>query len=526
MYLHFFYEVITMKKAKLYLAKKILCFLLVGCITSTSIFLSYGNTLVVYADDSSIDNIIRSVVSAVMIVVGVGGAITTGGVTVGHVVSALMGLWAEYDNITDYIIDNGDGTYTVKDELVQAVLQAIQDVENSTFDSTDIESMWNGLMYEYSYNWHINCRNTDSNNIVDLFCSSSEFLDTPIAGYLYNSNFSSLDDDEQIYKWTQQSLGWYYYSASVIDSHSIRYNRTVYENCVYSSLTTGYGPISSCTLYDNIYSVAPTMTNTEFLSYHYGFNFPIFATYEEMQDYFESGGDGYENALNYNQEFFEYSSKYDGTYSGGDFRVLASTLSGLDAKITDVNSRLDDIDEQVKELQEYLNEIKEESGEDEETEGSSWLEKIYNTLVKIYKKICSIRRWVIADTVIDGADLLFDILTEIGEMVVDLIVEPAVAFAYLASEISTLGSFLSKKFPFCIPWDVAFLLDFLKAEPKTPEFTLPLKIETYGIDEEIKISLEQFEIVSKISRIFLTLVFCRGLLDLSMKVVTVKQKEG
>ena len=509
-----------MKKAKLYLAKKILCFLLVGCITSTSIFLSYGNTLTVKAESDYFETseLVRVVTSLCLVLYGVGGALQSGGLTVQTALTSLISIWGSVDAIAGMISDNGDGTYTVSDELLQSMQQVIQDVENSTFDSTDIMNMWRG---SYNYTGTLYIGRDIYGNFQEDVLKISDFCETPVAGYLYTRSNSYVDDNGVAVETTDEDIIFGTVSNGGVYPESLTYVCSSYLDGEFSSTHTS--STSSHTIRAT-YSDSNGVSSDSYENM-YCFNFPMFSSYESFENYMLTGT-GYENALNYNKQYFDYSSYYNGTYSGGNFRVLSSTLSGLDAKITDVNSRLDDIDEQVKELQEYLNEIEEESGEDEEVEGSTWLEKIYNTLVKIYKKICSIRRWVIADTVIDGADLLFDILTEIGEMVVDLIVEPAVAFAYLASEISTLGSFLSKKFPFCIPWDVAFLLDFLKAEPKTPEFTLPLKIETYGIDEEIKISLEQFEIVSKISRIFLTLVFCRGLLDLSMKVVTVKQKEG
>ena len=241
---------------------------------------------------------------------------------------------------------------------------------------------------------------------------------------------------------------------------------------------------------------------------------PIFDSYIDMQRAIRD--DDLTEALN-----FSTVNAFASGYSGKDVTLSAEALNAIRDILNDTSR---DIQEKIDDIVSIIGgKIDDTNIGIEKTNG--WLEKIYDILKKIYSKIKSIRRWVIADTVIDGADLIVNFLTEIGEFIVDLLKEPVSAIGSIASKVSTLGSYLSKKFPFCIPWDVAFLLDFLKAEPKTPEFTLPLKIETYGIDEEIKISLEDFEIVSKISRLFLTLIFCRGLLDLSFKIVMVKQKE-
>ena len=136
-----------MKKAKQYLLKRILCFLLVGCITSTSVFLSYENTIIVQADDSVVDNIIRSAVSVILITIGVGGAIQSGGMSMQYAVSAVLGIWNEVDNISSYISDNGDGTYTIKQELIQSVGDIVREHEENSFSDSDVEKMFSGASY-------------------------------------------------------------------------------------------------------------------------------------------------------------------------------------------------------------------------------------------------------------------------------------------------------------------------------------------------------------------------------------------
>lgn len=92
--------------------------------------------------------------------------------------------------------------------------------------------------------------------------------------------------------------------------------------------------------------------------------------------------------------------------------------------------------------------------------------------------------------------------------------------------VGDMGSVFTKvtdklkcKFPFSIPWDIFFLLAFLADTPEVPKYEIPFKLENYGIDEVLVIDFEQFSVVSKISRMLLTILYMVALMNLTIKVL-------
>lgn len=125
---------------------------------------------------------------------------------------------------------------------------------------------------------------------------------------------------------------------------------------------------------------------------------------------------------------------------------------------------------------------------------------------------------------------------------------------------------LRNKFPFCIPWDLYYLLNFLSGlsddsgistysddhggggfsrdptegsgtgggghsrEPVekkngAPVFRLPIVIERYGIEEYIIVDLSPFDALSKISRLLFTLMFVYTLINWTVKIVSVRKDD-
>ncbi len=118
-----------------------------------------------------------------------------------------------------------------------------------------------------------------------------------------------------------------------------------------------------------------------------------------------------------------------------------------------------------------------------------------------------------------------DFLTGLGDM----------AFDEAQDEISDLvGSLLEvfsgcldlikTRFPFSIPWDIVAIMAVLSAEPEAPVFNIPVVLDRYGIDTAIVIDFSQFDIVSKISRAFLTLIWGMYLMNYTIKFTDVKSK--
>ncbi len=82
------------------------------------------------------------------------------------------------------------------------------------------------------------------------------------------------------------------------------------------------------------------------------------------------------------------------------------------------------------------------------------------------------------------------------------------------------------KFPFSIPWDIKYLFDKLSSQGREPpRWVLPFVIESIGLKGELVIDLKNFEPVSKISRLFLTLLFCLGLINMTIKIVGMRKEE-
>ncbi len=121
----------------------------------------------------------------------------------------------------------------------------------------------------------------------------------------------------------------------------------------------------------------------------------------------------------------------------------------------------------------------------------------------------------------------------------------------ISDSIGDLNIDLKDKFPFCIPWDLYYLLTFLSnlsddsgisiysgdhgggghsrepVEKKNgaPVFRLPIVIERYKIEEYIIIDMSPFEPLSKISRLLFTLMFVYTLVNWTVKIVSVRKDD-
>ena len=109
-----------------------------------------------------------------------------------------------------------------------------------------------------------------------------------------------------------------------------------------------------------------------------------------------------------------------------------------------------------------------------------------------------------ADTVTDLMDMTLD---EVGDYV-----------GNVYDMVDEVTDSLSDKFPFSVPWDIAALLGLFAAEPETPVFDIPFKIERLGVDYTFHVDLTDFENVSKICRAVLTCIFIAGLTYLTIRL--------
>lgn len=143
------------------------------------------------------------------------------------------------------------------------------------------------------------------------------------------------------------------------------------------------------------------------------------------------------------------------------------------------------------------------------SETNSILNKILEEIKKIH------------DTPIDVGDstIFNEWNTDIKNMILNPDININTTVGNMKDSFSDTVNMLKKKFPFSIPWDVYFLLSFLADTPETPVYEIPFKLENYGIDEVLVIDMERFSVVSKISRMLLTLLYMVALMQLTIKVL-------
>lgn len=93
-------------------------------------------------------------------------------------------------------------------------------------------------------------------------------------------------------------------------------------------------------------------------------------------------------------------------------------------------------------------------------------------------------------------------------------------FDAFKSRSSDTANKAKDKFPTSIPWDVAMILNAMSAEPEQLKFTLPIKVQSFGIDEAITIDLssEEWEKLAKTCRYLLSITFILFLIQLTRKL--------
>lgn len=77
---------------------------------------------------------------------------------------------------------------------------------------------------------------------------------------------------------------------------------------------------------------------------------------------------------------------------------------------------------------------------------------------------------------------------------------------------------LKTKFPTCIPWDVINVYNVLVADPAPPVFSVPVVVESAGIDEELTIDLSIYDPVFKVCRTLLTILFALFLMKFTVSL--------
>lgn len=491
-----------MKSVKKRIIAFMLCFMIVG----SNVFFSYENALVVQAQDEyDLWDAINDILGIALVTVGIYTVVSTGGVTAPAVLEIGAGLVSSgirADNIYDYIVNNGDGTYTMSEEFIDKVLAEVQRIEEEGFTAEDVVNQSSGMSYDAKVTGVSNCTHGCK---LGTSCSAVFTMSVLVVGrsaVCFNPVSPLGNGERNVSLW--------------------------YNNCNSScGSPTHISWACGASTYNN--------SAIAFYAKNCGSNVPVFADQDAVSNYVKTG-QGYKNALNYHEKPpFQYGSNYSPTYTGGAVRFSRGVLDGIVDKINEVDQKVDDIDQKLDELNDYIRNgggaVDDDPYDDTETTTSTdgWLKKIYNKLVDIFKQIKSIRRWTIAGTIIDAADAIADWLSLIHDILEDVDNGAESAVATLSSALDDATGLLKKKFPFSVPWDILFVVTFFAAEPETPHFEMPIQMELPGlgiaVDYTFVLDFSEYEYLSKISRAVLSMTYAVGLLKLTAGVTSTKKEE-
>ena len=555
-----------MRAKKLSLLKRILALFCCTVLLSSSVFSSYSITVYAADDDYDLKDCVEDILGIVLLVGGIISIPASGGLTALGAVGIAQGLLQGSDsvvNIYNYVTDNGDGTYTIDPTFIQAAMDAAEQLEEQGFTDFDVQQQGEG--YFQIYKWTVT--NTFTQNFngtvypgrCHVYNRSCE-LAARVAGFNEVLSGSSSDGIpytnyyHNVYQYKSGSVS--FVAAPGKYSYNTFNGEQVVTNC-------------SASLSDSLFLDG---VNRYGGSSSFGGNFPIFSTRDAMNDYLRSGS-GYKDAINYRaQPIFRRHSSYTPIYSGGSVTISRTVIDNINNTITEVDSResLTD-DEKIEILQQYIFTGKLEGGtvggntdyEDNKdlpagsdlTDTNSWLKKIYlkvcqifdrmNTAVgdagsaamariqeqldEIVEQLKKIKRWTAVDTVIDGVDAIADWLDLILGVLKDAKEGAGSAVAAIAGSLGDSVDSMSGKFPFSIPWDILFFVSVLSAEPQVPYFEIPFNIELSALDITIDYTMEldfsQFQWLSDLSRLLLSMTYAVGLMKMTFNVTTMGKEE-
>lgn len=520
-----------MKKKKLAILKRIFIFFCITLLLSTNIFLSYNTAVHAADDDYDLLDAADDLLNIICVIGGLLFVPQTGGLSVAASIKGVIGLRDSFENLYDYVTDNGDGTYTIDAGFIQSVLDAAEELEARGFTDKDITKQKNG---RYTLHYAVT-----SNTYRDNYVEGAVFLGNisvnglsacmvepySTGGYLFNIQYA-------------------YSSTHLVEYEIIK--------CA-SGNTKQRG-------------------NSAIFGESYGANVPIFSDLEALQNYL-STGTGYKNAENYRPTpLFRRHSSYTPTYTGGSVTVNRTVINNIASKISEVDAddSLSD-DQKIEILQQWIrsgvmpptptppgssdpdyDDNKDLPSGTDLTDTNSWLKKIYLKVCQIYAKMKAaveeaedvaltkiqesldeiivqlkkIKHWAAVDTVIDGVDAVADWL----DLIYDVLKNGAgSAVTALSSALQDSADLMSQKFPFSIPWDILFFVSVLSAEPETPHFEIPFNFEYPALDLSVDYTMEldftPLQWLSDLSRLLLSMTYAVGLMKKTLEIVSAN-KEG
>ncbi len=526
-----------MGNMKSFFLKRISVFLLCTLLLSSTVFLSYGNTLIVKAVDQS-----DLVTDAALVALSSIGLILTGPTLTGVITVLGPLMLAEGKDVYDYVTDNGDGTTTISEDFVQLVLQAYGQYKDENvemfdgamqpgtdgyyhFDSVTVSNYWEP-MSDLNYTAVI----TDINTIYP--CAILVYSNRPCK--VHGSTATIMRAYYVFYIESEDK----FYTTTVLDSGSVEDGEEVYltdfGQALQQSLFLGTphyirkftdsGKTDSGNTFGLLVGASGGLPKTAGVQVSSS-SIPVYHNLLSLKEGLRTGD--FSAAYNYGKVSGFESSKYTGSYAGGDITVTNEKLDGVLDKLTEIDETGKNIDDKLKDLLDWLG-IGDGNGDI--TGGSgSWYDKVLLYLDKILKQLKSIKRWTIIDTVIDGVDAIADWIDLIHDILSDVDNGMESAVATLSSALDDATGLLKNKFPFSVPWDILFLVTLLAAEPEVPYFEVPIDFDISAVNLHIHydfvLDFAPYQYLSDISRVLLSMTYAAGLFKMTSGVVNTKKEE-
>lgn len=468
-------------------------FVLFFCIVLllSNVFVSYSMTVYAAEDDYNLKDALQDIC---LIVLGISGVLCPPAeLTALGFVAILSGALGAVDgaiNIYDHVTDNGDGTYTISPEFVQAVMDASQQLEDQGFSGFNTNLTQNGR-----YRVSISAKTAPSaNGDYNIWKTYANTISVEKTCLVICSNSTS-----EIY------------SYCCLDNSDLSVRLT---------LQKGY--VSS--IYDDRYwdETIGSISSNQALSV--AANIPIFGSMEAYQNAVKSGN--YRSALNYREKpVFRRHSSYTPTYSGGSVIVNRTVIENITQKITEVDAddSLTD-DQKIEKLQEYIrtggtgdtgggggtgggsgntdyDDNKDLPAGADLTDTNSWLKKIYLKVCQIFDKISETTTGAVDTVNTKLQETLDEILSTLRTISGDIndikgqlenmseqeFNEKSDSFlGEIMDAFSEISEVVKTKFPFSIPNDLRIFLS--KIAPAAPE-TEEQQIESYSLDSSSGMTL-------------------------------------
>lgn len=378
------------------------------------------------------------------------------------------------------------------EEMTEAELAAIEPLVSGYCNQYDVAAQWGGTPFAYS----VTSSAAFNDGRIEIY-SLSSLYSFPLAGYL-NMSYAA-DNSYSFHVFERVNAG--------VSTYSLEGTRTVKSSSGTNSWdASGYFGFTKCK------------------SFSYNANFPVFASRIDMENYLLGRGD-VTNALNY-AKTYQVADWLSDDWAGqliDPFTNIGLTLSQLIELMKALGLHAAGNNLSPEELADLIRKSLPDVNPDllpDETpvtipDPAPGTEPVYYPSPDAHP--LPVKPTPDPNP---GVDPDPEPEPEPGEDI-----NPDTIVDDLSGDFSGIGDTLKRKFPFCIPWDMYYLLSGLAGTPKTPVYYLPLVIERWGVNEIIVVDMSGFEDISKLSRALLSLLWAFLLMKLSFFVVSVIQED-